>query len=199
MLKTIFVARLAALTKVTRIKTALAVVHARIHPSVHPRGRCERASYLMRSPAYPLYVKPLHCSTASGISAGTALFFSPSTTLTIDRLNLGQIPPAKSLSLTHAHSQVSHVTLWRTKGSWDPPPNTPPPSKFSWSLSLPHMNIPLPFMSATHVEARVLETDRGKWNTRSLRVLQFKRHLPGCAVIFSKQRLFYSLGQQRPP
>lgn len=76
MLKTLFVACLAALTKVTRIKTALAVVHARIHPSVHPRGRCERASYLMRSPAYPLYVKPLHCSTASGISAGTALFFS---------------------------------------------------------------------------------------------------------------------------
>lgn len=54
-------------------------------------------------------------------------------------------------------------------------------------------------MSGTHVEARVLEADRGNWNTRSSRVLQFKRRLPGCAVIFSKQRLLSSPGQQRPP
>lgn len=110
MLKTLFVARLTVLTKVTWIKTAFAVVHARIHPSVHARGCRERAGYLMRSPAYPLYVKPLHCSTASGISAGTALFSlrHPHNR----QIKFGPDPScAKSLSLTHAQSQVSHVTL----------------------------------------------------------------------------------------
>lgn len=105
-----FVARPAVLTEVTQIKMAFAVVHARIHPSVHAHGCCLRAGYLMRSPAYPLYVKPLHCSTASGISAGTALFFFHHRHNR--QIKFGPDPScAESLSLTHAHSQVSRVTL----------------------------------------------------------------------------------------
>lgn len=113
-----------------------------IHPSVHARGCRERAGYLIRSPAYPLYVKPLHCSTASGISAGTALFLSA--TLTIDRLNLGQIPPVRRASHSHMHSPRCRMLRSRERRAADTPPPPPPPSKFSWRLSLPHMNIPPP-------------------------------------------------------
>lgn len=118
-----FVACPAVLTEVTQIKMAFAVVHARIHPSVHAHGCRLRAGYLMRSPAYPLYVKPLHCSTASGISAGTALFFS--TTVTIDRLNLGQIPPVRRASHSHMHTPKCRMLRSRERrASESPPPNS---------------------------------------------------------------------------
>lgn len=157
----LFVARLAVLTKVTQIKTAFAVVHARIHPSVHARGCCERAGYLIRSPAYPLYVKPLHCSTASGISAGTALFFSA--TLTIDRLNLGQIPLVRVASHSHMHSPRCRMLRSRERRAAETSPqhthmhmqNTPSlPNSHGASLCTTWIP-PLPFTSGTHAEARV--------------------------------------------
>lgn len=140
MLKTFFVARLAVLTEVTRIKMAFALVHARVHPSVRARGCRQRAGYSTPSPAYPLHVKPLHCSTASGISAGTALFFF-STTLTIDRLNLGQIPPVQRASHSRVHTPRCRMLRSRERRAAE----SPHPQILMEPLSAPH-EYPPPFL-----------------------------------------------------
>lgn len=113
-----------------------------IHPSVHARGCRERAGYLIRSPAYPLYVKPLHCSTASGISAGTALFLSA--TLTIDRLNLGQIPPVRRASHSHMHSPRCRMLRSRERRAADTPHNPTPFQILMAPLFAPHEYPPSP-------------------------------------------------------
>ena len=110
-------------------------MHACIRPSVctcvcvknmhivcHQRG-----SSLMRSPASQLYVKPLHCSTASGISAGTALFFfslQPSI-FTIERLNLGQIPPAWKACAHTCTSPSVHTLRSGELRAAERPPKSP--------------------------------------------------------------------------
>ena len=159
----------------------------------------------MRSPASRLYVKPLHCSTASGISAGTALFFLPPTLHLHNReIKFGPDPSCLESLRSHMHiSQCSYATLQRAQGSWETP-------KVSCRLPLPHMN-PLPTTTTTHPhhhlllpclsgsnshgEPRVLETDtdrtrgweRGKKeNMGSLGAQRFKCCLRGCTVISLK-------------
>ncbi len=65
----------------------------------------QRASSLIPSSAFRLHVKTLHCSTASGISAGTAPFFSnpPHNR----EIKFGPDPSCvESSLLTHAHLPV---------------------------------------------------------------------------------------------
>lgn len=102
--------------QVSQIKRAFVGVHACIRPSVCSCV-CVRmcvlcvirgpVSSLMCSPAFRLYVKPLHCSTASGISAGTALFFSLTLHPHNREIKFGLDPSCvESSSLTHAHLPV---------------------------------------------------------------------------------------------
>lgn len=106
-----------------------------------------KANSLMCLPAFWLTVKPLHCSTASGISAGTALlslFLALSLLLTRHphnrEIKFGPDPSCvESSLLTHAHLPVFICYASETQGSWEPP-------KVS--------------CSNRHGEPRVLETDR---------------------------------------
>lgn len=156
-------------------------VHACSHPSVSARVRggkkkkklcvvCHRrAGSLMCSPAYQLYVKPLHCSTASGISAGTALFFSLTLHPHNREIKFGPHPSCvKSSSLKHAHLPVFIRYAPESAGQLRarPPPKRTPVG----SLFAPHES-PLPTSElwqqswrATCLGDRQEETERGREN-----------------------------------
>lgn len=187
-----FVARPAVLTEVSQIKMAFAVMHARIHPSVHAHGCRLRAGYLMRSPAYPLYVKPLHCSTASGISAGTALFFF-STTVTIDRLNLGQIPPVRRASHSHMHTPKCRMLRSRERRASE----SSPPQILMEPVFAPH-EYPPPLHEWDSCWSTCLGNRQRKIKHEVLEGSAVQTLSSSCAAIFSEQRLFYLSGLQWP-
>lgn len=127
-----------------------------MHIACHQGG-----SSLMRSPASQLYVKPLHCSTASGISAGTALFFSslqPSI-FTIERLNLGQIPPAWKARAHTCTSPSVHTLRSRDLRAAERPPKSPVGSLCpTWIPSLPPPPTTTTTSSPVWVGATVMES-----------------------------------------
>lgn len=100
-------------------------ISARTHACMR-RAYYPKASYLMCLPTFWLSVKPLHCSTASGISAGTPLPpsfpspFLPSLTLHPHNraIKFGADPSCvESSLLTHAHLPVFICHAPETLGS----------------------------------------------------------------------------------
>lgn len=132
------------------------------------------ASSLMCVPTFWLSVKPLHCSTASGISVGI-LFPSPflplsPAVLTIERLNLGQIPPARKALRSHMHIfQCSYATLQR-------PGAAESPQKY-----------PVATVVESHVSWRQTWREREEKSAGLSGVQQFKHCLRSCVVVFWKK------------
>ena len=119
-----------------------------------------------------------------------SFFFSLSlqpSILTIERLNLGQIPPVCGELHAHTCTSPSFQPLRSTERRVaESPPSV------SCRLSLPHIKIPLLRLSGSdsHVEPRVLETDTDRARSREKENMG---SLGGAAVHIQPSRLYSNL------